>query len=367
LTSLPRSRGNLFGKPTAPPKPEIASAAHAPEAVHVNANPPEKSEELRLAEDYIDFMLDFHGKRQLYSQKTIEHDAAGHAKNFENGKAGYLREPLEEAIRNAKAPEHKERAEALLARAEAMAEAYNANYDLPDIMPDPAISVAERDLYGYNYSPMLPLTKDRAIELFDKGIAVYLLYEDNTEGMALELSEIEDHDGIFGVESEDWLKSKEYAALSALKREESREAGFINAPANAFAIYQLKDGDGLRFHRFEPLEGLERNGLAIDRKNYELVYTAPFHERIEFLSDRQPVLNRLFEDFNVSPPGDYAGRSMSVSDVVMLKYNGDFSAHYVDSAGFTEIDSFLGSAKQSEKAAPAAVNTQIEYKTPPPP
>jgi hypothetical protein len=366
--------GNLFGKPTPPPKPDIVAADVNTAAVAGNAAPPGKSEELRLAEDYIDFMLDFHGKRQLYSQKTMEHDAAGHAKNFENGKVGYLRDPLEKAIQNAKTPEHKERAETILKRVEAMIESNNAKsleqpsaeYDLPDIMPDPRISVSERDLYGYSDNAMLPLTKDKAVELFGKDNAVYLLYSDNTEAAALDLSDIENHDGIFGIERKDWLISQEYAALSPKNAEGVRESGFIYSPVNAFAIYQLKDGDDLRYHRFESLEGLNKSGLKVDRRNYELTYTAPFSDRIEFLTDRQPVLNRLYDEFNISRPDDYTGRSISVSDVVMLKYNGDFSAHYVDSAGFVEIDAFLGNEKQPEQAAPAVEISCTEYKAPPP-
>ena len=88
--------------------------------------------------------------------------------------------------------------------------------DSPDIiMPDPAISFSERDLYGYTVADMLPLTQYTAAMLFDCGQTVYMLYPDNTEAMAFDTSEIAQHDGIFGVERDEWLKSKEYASLSA--------------------------------------------------------------------------------------------------------------------------------------------------------
>jgi hypothetical protein len=77
-----------------------------------------------------------------------------------------------------------------------------------DIIPDTAIGISERDLYGYTYADMLPLTTDRAVELFNRGFAVYLLYSDNTESMAFDVSEIEAHDGIFGIERGEWLKTK---------------------------------------------------------------------------------------------------------------------------------------------------------------
>lgn len=90
-----------------------------------------------------------------------------------------------------------------------------------EIMPDPAIDVSERDLYGYTYAEILPLTKDRALELYDGDNTVFLLYEDNTEAMAFDRSEIENHDGIFGIEREDWEKSTEYAELLARKSEQT--------------------------------------------------------------------------------------------------------------------------------------------------
>jgi hypothetical protein len=85
---------------------------------------------------------------------------------------------------------------------------------------------------------------------------------------------------------------------------------------------------------------LEALGLPVDRANYELIYSAPFSERIEFLTDRYPLLNRIYQDFNTQHPADYAGRSLSVSDVVVLRCNGDTSTHFVDSVGFVELDNY---------------------------
>ena len=59
----------------------------------------------------------------------------------------------------------------------------------------------QRDSYGYDFTYMNPIdTKDEAIKAFDKGEAVYLLYPDNTEGMAEARSDIENFDGFFGTE-----------------------------------------------------------------------------------------------------------------------------------------------------------------------
>jgi hypothetical protein len=109
---------------------------------------------------------------------------------------------------------------------------------------------------------------------------------------------------------------------------------------NTFGIYQIKDGERARPYRFEGLERLKALGLSVERRNYEEVYSAPFYERIEFLTDRYRVLNKIYETFNTKPPDDYTGRSVSVSDVIVLRWNGQSSAHFVDRVGFAEIDGF---------------------------
>ena len=61
----------------------------------------------------------------------------------------------------------------------------------------------QRDSYGYDFTYMTPIdTKEAALEAYDRGEAVYLLYPDNTEGMAESRSEIENFEGYFGIEKE---------------------------------------------------------------------------------------------------------------------------------------------------------------------
>ncbi len=61
----------------------------------------------------------------------------------------------------------------------------------------------QRDSYGYDFTYMTPIdTKEEAIEAYDRGEAVYLLYPDNTEGRAESRSEIENFEGYFGIEKD---------------------------------------------------------------------------------------------------------------------------------------------------------------------
>jgi len=73
-------------------------------------------------------------------------------------------------------------------------------------MPDPSISTSDRDAYGYVYESMLPLNQDRAVELFNQDCQIYLLFNDDTESAVNDSSEILAHDGIFGIEKENWQK-----------------------------------------------------------------------------------------------------------------------------------------------------------------
>lgn len=102
---------------------------------------------------------------------------------------------------------------------------------------------------------------------------------------------------------------------------------------DTFTIYQLKGGSETRDYRFEPYESLQEAGLAIDRQNYDLVYTAPL--------DGKTTLEDIFRTFNLDRPADFTGHSLSVSDIVVLNRGGDTKAYYCDSAGFVDVPSFL--------------------------
>jgi len=77
-------------------------------------------------------------------------------------------------------------------------------------LPDATITITERNQYGYTRPELLPLNKDRAISFLRRKMTVYMLNKDNTEVMANYLSDIQNHDGIFGIAYGAWLNSREY-------------------------------------------------------------------------------------------------------------------------------------------------------------
>jgi len=78
------------------------------------------------------------------------------------------------------------------------------------LMPDPVMSLAARNAYGYTDEDMLPLSKERAVELYEQDMTVYMLDADNGAGMAFDRADIEAHTGIFGVPREEWEQTQEY-------------------------------------------------------------------------------------------------------------------------------------------------------------
>lgn len=102
---------------------------------------------------------------------------------------------------------------------------------------------------------------------------------------------------------------------------------------DAYALYQLKHGDGLRDLRFEPSK---RAQGAIDKANYQIVYTGALPQ----IADKNVLLEQLYQQFNIDHPSDFRGHSLSMSDVIALKQNGVVSAHYVDTFGFVELPGF---------------------------
>lgn len=205
-------------------------------------------------------------------------------------------------------------------------------------MPDEQVSTPDMQEYGYSYDGMLPVTRERALELDAAGLTVYVLHEDNTESMVFDPQEIMDHGGLFGVDREEWEKSPQFheKVMERQEHQQEREQAFLSQNRDCFAIYQVSRDDPQNV-RFMNLDWLKSHDISIDRSNYDLIYTAPLRE-----SGTVPEqLEKLYEQFNLQKPADFHSPSMSVSDIVAIKQDGKVSCHYCDSVGFTQIPGFL--------------------------
>ena len=202
-------------------------------------------------------------------------------------------------------------------------------------MPDTGIGFLEMYQYGYtDGNAMLPLTKERAMELFMQDVPVFLLYADSTEAMALDAEDISSHTGVFGVEREEWDAVR---GVVTLREQADTEKLFLENPQDAFLIYQIRRGGELDAYRFMNYDYLQSKGVTPERDGYDAIYTGGFMD----YGNARTNLDMIYQRFNVDHPADFKGHSLSVSDIVALKQNGVVSCHYVDNIGFRELPNFL--------------------------
>ena len=205
-------------------------------------------------------------------------------------------------------------------------------------MPDPALTQDDLEKCGYLDNDLLPLSKVRAYELLERDLTVYIIQEGENPEMAFDTTDLDAHDGIFAVSREEWEQSPQFheKVLERQEHQQEREQAFLSHEGNCFAIYQVSRDDPQNV-RFMNLDWLQSHNLAVDRNNYDLIYTAPLNRSGNIMEQ----LETLYEQFNQQKPVDFHSPSLSVSDIVAIKQDGKVSCHYCDSVGFTEIPGFL--------------------------
>ena len=203
--------------------------------------------------------------------------------------------------------------------------------------PDPSMSIAAMRAFGYMDADMLPLSKERALELMEHDATVYMLFAENSEAMAFEPEDIAMHTGMFGITREDWnaIKASVPVMDSGIVQKKLEQA-FLESPTDSFAIFQLKRGDEHVALRFLNMASLQKNGLSAEKANYDLIYTGTLPQA----NDLPSTLEGLYVTFNQDRPEDFCGHSLSVSDIVAVKRGGVVSCHYLDSVGYQELPAF---------------------------
>ena len=206
-------------------------------------------------------------------------------------------------------------------------------------MPDPTLTQDDLEKCGYLDGDLLPLSKERAYELMERDLTVYIIQQGENPAMAFDTADLDAHDGIFAVTREEWEESPAFDAQvkERMDHQQEREQAFLDHKGDCFAIYQVKHTDELRDIRYEGLEWIKSIGQTVQRDNYDLVYTAPLAPG----DLKGSVLDNLEYRFNNEHPADYRHPSMSVSDIVAIKRDGKVSCHYCDSFGFAEVPGFL--------------------------
>ena len=145
------------------------------------------------------------------------------------------------------------------------------------------------------------------------------------------------------------------AAASGLTVEEYVASDY-EAPAQPnFSIYQVPPGPEGRDFRYRSYEDLQADGLSVDRKNYQLVYTAPL--------DKDATLDEIYRRFNMEHPADYKGHSLSTGDIVVFRQDGKQTAYYVDEgADYRQVPEFF--AQPEKQLTPDECMTGEQIQTP---
>lgn len=207
-------------------------------------------------------------------------------------------------------------------------------------MPDPMLTLDDLEKCGYRDGDMLPLSKERAMELYERDLTVYAVVDGGGAEMLFDREEFDTQAAgtMYAVSREEWEESPEFDARvqDRLNHQEERERAFLSHEGDCFAIYQVSENDPQRL-RFMNMDWLNAHDLSVERGNYDLVYTAPLSET----GSIDGRLHKLFEQFNFHRPADFHSPSMSVSDIVAIKKDGVVSCHYCDSIGFQKIPGFL--------------------------
>ena len=238
-----------------------------------------------------------------------------------------------------------------------------------DALPDSMVGISEMQEYGYTWNEMLPLTQERALELFDHDLPVYLLHTDGSETTVSDRKQIIEHEGMCGIEKGDWQNERKLLMMQEELTESNsnREAQLLYGNTDKNGIYQLKDNPELDKFRFEGTESLKHMGIAKDNfdavlpENYKLVYLGELSELQG--QTQSETLEAIYTKFNIDHTADYKAHSLSVSDIVVLHENGENTAHFVDSFGFTELPKFMLTleGKENEIETELAVHIADRY------
>ena len=238
-----------------------------------------------------------------------------------------------------------------------------------DALPDSMVGISEMQEYGYTWDEMLPLTQERALELFDYDLTVYLLHTDGSETTVSDRKQIIEHDGMCGIEKGNWQNERKLRMIQEelSESDSNREAQLLYGNTDKYGIYQLKDNPELNTFRFQGTESLKRLGIikdnfdAVTPENYKLVYMGELGELQG--QTQSETLEAIYTKFNIDHPEDYKAHSLSVSDIVVLHEDGENSAHFVDSFGFTELPKFMLAleGKENEIQTELAVHIADRY------
>ena len=111
-----------------------------------------------------------------------------------------------------------------------------------------------------------------------------------------------------------------------------------------YTIYQIREGSPAGVFEFMGMDYILQKGMEIRPEDYQEVYVGALVPGT--------TLEDLYIQFNgPKMPEDFTGHSLSVSDIVVVRKDGEDHAYYVDRFGYEEVPEFLAPVQAQEKAA----------------
>lgn len=177
---------------------------------------------------------------------------------------------------------------------------YGAEMEIQDL-PDETIGRLELLDYGYTADDMVPLRKEAALEYHRTGSKIYCLESDGSKGEYASREMIQAHDGLFGMEVQEWQRRNDYdreddynygedfgnplqEPMRVVDRDEALR--FYDAGANIYLI--------MTFSR--PVPAIERMEIERGPEHYQLPSTEweRFHN-LEWEMKKYPQIQSLRE------------------------------------------------------------------------
>ena len=173
---------------------------------------------------------------------------------------------------------------------------YDARQEIQEL-PDPTVGKLELLDYGYTANNMVPLRKEAALEYHRTGSKIYCLGSDGSQGEYASREMIEAHDGLYGMENQEWMRRTVYdrdfdsedmgmlqEAMAVIDREEALK--LYDAGADIYLITSFST----------PQFVTERMEIERGPEHYQLPMTEREHFRdLEWQMKKYPQLQSLKE------------------------------------------------------------------------
>lgn len=224
---------------------------------------------------------------------------------------------------------------------------------LPLPIPDISVTPEQRSEFRSDATrSLMPLNRDSALELYHQDQTIYMVDSQGEPLLVLDEQEIIQSNGMFGIDRDEWLESVAFEQMTAelANTEASMEAHLLYGRGDKYGIYQIEDFADTKY----AFRSLEEAGNMLDYKDYTLKYMGELPPGM--------TLDDLYAKHNMDDrPAGQSMRSMSMSDIVVLKQDGNITAHYCDERSFEKVPQFLEQMQpENAEILAAALDTFAE-------